>query len=123
MQLLLLLLLGVQLLFAAPAFQGKRTFNQPDGTEVTYRLQGDEHLNWMESESGEILLFSKENRRLEFAEIRDGTLKASGVAYSPSAAGDQRPKLTKEEVAELHKKRRDEQLSRMKSRHPLHQSQ
>ncbi len=115
----------VSLLLAAPAFHGKRTFTQPDGTEVTYRLQGDEHLNWMESENGDILLFSKKNKRLEFAEIRNGTLQPSGVPFSGADAAaarsaSQQPRVTREEIAELHKKRRDEHLSKMKSRHHHH---
>lgn len=121
MRLLLFLLLGVQLLLAAPAFHGKRTFTQPDGTAVEYRLQGDEHLNWMESENGDILLYSKKNKRLEFAEIKDNTLEASGVPFSRAAAATGAAKLSREEIAELHKKRRDEYLSKMKSRHPSHQ--
>ncbi|MCJ7764899.1 MAG: hypothetical protein MUP09_03055 [Thiovulaceae bacterium] len=125
MRSLLLLILGIQLLLAAPAFHGKRTFTQPDGTQVTYRLQGDEHLNWMESESGNILLYSKKNRRLEFAEIRGNTLKASGVPFSGAAAAKSAsavkpPKISKEELRVLHKKRRDEHLSKMKSRHSHH---
>ena len=118
---LLILSFISSLLFAAPAFHGKRTFTQPDGTEVTYRLQGDEHLNWMESESGDILLYSKKDKRLEFAEIKNGTLKASGIAFSKNnMAASKRPKLSKEELIILHKKRRDEHLSKMKSRHPAH---
>lgn len=117
MKYILILSFITSLLLAAPAFHGKRTFTQPDGTEVTYRLQGDEHLNWMESESGDILLHSKKNKRLEFAEIRNGTLQPSGVAFSRSAAAAEAAKLSREEIAELHKKRRSEHLLKMKSRH------
>ncbi len=125
MKLLLLFTLIAQVLLAAPAFQGKRLFTQPDGTEVTYRLQGDEHLNWMESEGGDILLYSKKNKRLEFAEIKDNALQPSGVAFSKSDAakapsGTQRPQLSKDDLAALHAKKRDEHLSRMKSRHTEH---
>ncbi len=122
MRYLLILSFITPLLFAAPAFQGKRTFTQPDGVQVTYRLQGDEHLNWMESESGDILLYSKKNKRLEFAEIRDNTLEASGIPFSeagtvksPSASAVKPPKISKEELRVLHEKRRDEHLSKMKS--------
>ena len=124
---LIFLLLGVQLLLAAPAFQGKRTFTQPDGTVVEYRAQGDEYLNWMVSENGDILLYSKKNKRLEHAEIKDNILKASGVPFSKIDASNARSasavtwaKPSKEELSALHKKRRDERLSKMKSRHPAH---
>lgn len=125
MRYLILFTLSVQLLLAAPAFQGKRVYTQPDGTEVTYRLQGDEHLHWIESESGDILLYSKKNKRLEFAEIKNNTLQPSGVAFSKNAASKvssaaQRPQVSKKELAELHAKRRDEHISKMKSRHKEH---
>lgn len=116
---LIFLLLGVQLLLAAPAFQGKRTFTQPDGTVVEYRAQGDEYLHWNETEKGDILLYSKKNKRLEFAEIKNSTLQASGVAFSKKASSE-RTQISKEELSALHKKRRDERLSKMKSRHPVH---
>jgi len=124
---LIFLLLGIQLLLAAPAFQGKRTFMQPDGTVVEYRAQGDEHLNWMESGSGDILLYSKKNKRLEHAEIKNNSLKASGVPFTKIDASNARStsaitwsKPSKEELSALHKERRDEHLSKMKSRHPSH---
>ena len=119
MKYLLIFSFLTSMLLAAPAFQGKRTFTQPDGTEVMYRLQGDEYLNWMESEDGDIVLYSKKNKRLEFAEIKNSTLQASGVAFSKKASSE-RTKISKEELSALHKKRRDERLSKMKSRHPAH---
>ncbi|WP_345976616.1 hypothetical protein [Sulfurimonas sp. HSL3-7] len=121
MKYLLILSFITSLLIAAPAFHGKRTFTQPDGTVVEYRAQGDEHLHWNETENGDILLYSKKNKRMEFAEIKNGTLQPSGIAYSKSetskAPSATPRKLTKEEISELHKKRRDEHLSKMKSRH------
>ncbi len=124
MRYLLIISLLASFLFAAPAFHGKRTFTQPDGTVVEYRVQGDEHLHWNETANGDILLYSKKNKRLEFAEIRNGTLQSSGVAYSKSdtakAPSVTPRKLSREEIAELHKKRRDEHLSKMKSRHHHH---
>ena len=119
MKLLIIIAFLSQLLYSAPAFQGKRTFTQPDGTVVEYRAQGDEHLNWMESENGDILLYSKKNKRLEFAEIKNSTLQASGVAFSKKASSE-RTQISKEELSALHKERRDERLSKMKSRHPAH---
>ena len=113
--------LFTQLLLATPAFPGKKIFTQPDGTEVIYRLQGDEHLHWNETENGDILLYSKKNKRLEYAEIKENTLQASGVAFSKNGtATSKRPQISKEELSALHKKRRDERLSKMKSRHKEH---
>jgi len=126
MKYLIILTLFVQLIQAAPAFHGKRTFTQPDGTKVTYRLQGDEHLHWMESDDGKIMLFDKRNERLEYAEIKDNTLRASGVPVSDnstakvrSAAAKSVAPLTKEALSELYKERRAQHLSKMKPRHSV----
>lgn len=115
----------ISMLLAAPAFHGKRTFTQPDGTVVEYRAQGDEHLHWNETADGDILLYSKKNKRLEFAEIKNGSLQPSGVPFSgantaAARSATQQPRVTREEIAELHKKRRDEHLSKMKSRRHGH---
>jgi len=126
---LIIFSLIIQLAYAAPAFHGKRTFIQPDGTEVTYRLQGDEHLHWMESEAGEIMLFDTKGDRLEYAEIKNGTLQPSGIpvlqkssAMTRSASAGTVTPLSKETVIELQKERRDRHLSKMKKRrHSLHQ--
>ena len=127
MKYILILSFISSLLLAAPAFQGKRTFTQPDGTVVEYRAQGDEYLNWMVSENGDILLYSKKNKRLEHAEIKNNSLKTSGVPFTKADASNARStsaitwsKPSKEELSALHKKRRDERLSKMKSRHPAH---
>ena len=127
MKYLLLFSVISSLLFAAPAFHGKRSFTQPDGTIIEYRAQGDEYLNWMVSENGDILLYSKKNKRLEHAEIKNNSLKVSGVPFTKVDASNARAasavtwsKPSKKELSTLHKKRRDERLSKMKSRHPAH---
>lgn len=109
------------LLLAAPAFQGKRIYTQPDGTEVTYHLQGDEHLHWMLSEDGDVLLFSKQNRRLEYAEIKDNTLRPSGIPVLKDDTNKTvHPTVSRDELSALHAQKRDEHLSKMKSRHIEH---
>ena len=120
---LLIIALFTQLLLAAPAFQGKRTFTQPNGETIIYRLQGDEHLHWFESESGEIMLYSKKNKRIESAIIKKNTLKASGQAVSHrnrSVAAQKSQHITKEAVLELQQKRRVKHLSKMKKAPKVH---
>lgn len=112
-----------QLLLAAPAFQGERTFTQPSGETITYHPQGDEHLHWLESGNGEIMLYSKKNKRIESAIIKDNTLKPSGNAISQinrSASTQNSQNLTKKEVLELQQNRRIEHLSKMKRAAKLH---
>lgn len=115
---MLIIFILSQLLLAAPAYSGKRTFTQPDGTVVTYRMQGDEHLHWLESKEGDILLKSEKNRRLEYAAIKEGKLKASGIAFSKKSVPLKR--VSKNELRELHAIKQNKRLSKMKSRHKAH---
>jgi len=117
MKYLMTIILFTQLLLAAPAFQGKRTFTQPNGETITYRLQGDEHLHWFESDDGEIMLYSKKNKRIESATIESDTLKASGRAISHrnrSATVKSSKRVTRDALFKLQQKRRDKHLSKMK---------
>ncbi len=125
-QLFFIVLLS-QLLLAAPAYSGKRTFTQPDGTTVTYRMKGDEYLHWLESDEGEILLNNETARRLEYATIKNGHLKASGLAYSKkhrtvntSKKSATFKKVSKEELMEIYSIKRNMNRSKMPSRHKAH---
>jgi len=114
---LLIIAFFSQLLLAAPAFHGKRTFTQPNGETIIYRLQGDEYLHWMEDENGNIMVLNKKNKRLESALIENNRLKASGIMITKknrSAAKQTTPSITHKELFELQKKRRYERLSKMK---------
>lgn len=41
--------------FAGPAEPSLHTYTQPDGSTVYYYLHGDEHLNWMTTENGDVI--------------------------------------------------------------------
>ncbi len=118
MRYLLIIAFLSQLLLAAPAYSGKRTFTQPDGTIVTYRMQGDEYLHWLESEEGDIILYSEQNRRLESAILKNNSLKASGISYTKK--GHSAQKISKDKLLKLQDERRNSRLSKMKSRHKAH---
>ena len=113
---LLLLLLIASALWSAPAYTQKRMFKQPDGTDVPVRSQGDEYLNWIETDDGEILLLNKREKQLEYAIIKDKKLKPSGKAFkSPKARNNTprlHPKITKEELRKLWKEKRKEEMLR-----------
>ena len=72
------------LLFAAPAFQGVRTFIQNDGSGFQAQIKGDEYLNWVETKNGDILIYNKEDQNYDYAVITEGELKPSGKKYSNS---------------------------------------
>lgn len=85
MRYLLCLLTAAGLGWSAPAFPGGQTFTLPDGSSFTGRMQGDEFLHWIETEKGEMLLFSKERRRFEHARIEAGKFMPSGLPFVPGA--------------------------------------
>ena len=123
MKLLLTLTLLSQLLIAAPAFQGKRTFTQPDGTVINYQNRGDEYLHYAESDDGEILLYNPKTEQMEHVKIQNDALKPNGEAYTknPSQKAKSRsrkqPKINKESLKALHDLRKTERHSHKKSTH------
>ena len=104
---LLISLIAAALAWSAPAFPGLQTFTQPDGTAFAGRAQGDEFLHWVETEKGEILLFSKERKRFEHARIESGALKPSGLPFVPGEAVSV-PAPERQELHRLWKSKRSE---------------
>ena len=131
MRFLLLFTLLIQLLLAAPAFNGKRTFTQPDGETIEYRLQGDEYLHWLEADDGSLMLYNKESQQLESLMIDGDTIKPSGKAIhktsekatsnraTRSLKKDATVVITKETLLNLQQERRVKRNSKMKKR-PTH---
>ncbi len=114
LKILMILTLSISV-FGAPAFSGVREFKQADGTTFRAHLGGDEHLNWVESENGDILVFNKSSNNFEYATIENKKLKASGTKYmKPSSLRSLAPravnikKVSKDELSALwQSKRRD----------------
>ena len=120
MRILIIMALLAPFLFAAPAFHGKRTFVQPDGTTVEYRVRGDEYLHWNQTKDGDILLYSKQNKQLEHAIIKEGKLQASGVVFSDKVKSRKTTPVTRvsqKELRDLHAKKRQDKLSKIKRVH------
>ncbi len=115
MKILLLSILTSTLLLCAPAFHAKKQFELSSGEAFSGVVKGDEHLNWIESEEGEVLLFNKQNNRYEYAEIKEGELVPSGVEKKPHTSKKTRAsKLSKEALYKLWKKKRNDEFQRRK---------
>ncbi len=118
MKLLLIITFLGQLLFAAPAYQGKRTFTQPNGEVITYHLQGDQYLHWMEKDDGEIMVYNQQKKQMESAVIQNGELKSSGRAVSTlqrsTKASSQQTKISRKDLEALYKLQREEYSNRLK---------
>ncbi len=116
----LLLFVLQTLIFAAPAFPGKRQFTQADGTTFTAQGHGDEYLNWIEAEDGSILRYNTHTKNYEYADIKDGALGASGIVYSKTKRENRPektqiiPSIKKEVLLKLWQERRTERHSKSK---------
>jgi len=130
MKYLLLITLMTPLLLAAPAFNGKRTFTQPDGETIEYRLQGDEYLHWLETNDGRLMLYNKKNKQLESIKIEGDSIKPSGNAINQKTIKTSKKRtsrslkievndtVTKENLLKLQQEKR---LKRHPKKSTLHQ--
>lgn len=115
MKYLLIITIILSVLQAAPARPGKRVFKQSDGTTFLGQAKGNQHLNWIESASGDILKYNSDTKNYELAEIKDNKLKASGLKYGDKtnkAMSLNTTKLNKEDVYILWSKK--QQAHRLK---------
>jgi len=113
MKLLILSLITSSLLLAAPAFYDKKEFELSNGETFSGHLKGDEYLNWIESDEGEILLFNRQSKHYEYAEIKDEELVPSGIEKNPDTQKRTRSsELSKEKVYNLWKTKREKELNR-----------
>jgi len=71
---------------AVPAYPGKITFRQPDGSTFIGKQFGDEWFSWIESENGEIILRHANNYEFQYAQIKvigdSRILEPSGIKYT-----------------------------------------
>lgn len=115
---ILLFLLSSSFLVAAPAFQGEQTFYQNDGTYFSAYVQGDEYLNWIETDNEDILLFNKKNNQYEHAVIINNKLNPSGKKYimhsSKKNSFNNENNVTKDQLRKLWRIKRLKDLSKKK---------
>lgn len=96
-----LALMTAGMLHAAPAFQHSRVFQQPDGSRFAGTVKGDEYLNWIESESGDVVVFNKAAHRYEAAAVGKDALHPSGKLYRIDTAKSQEAALSPSKKAAL----------------------
>ncbi len=81
MKYIVLITLLISQLYSAPARGGIREFTQADGSTFKAIAKGNHHLNWIESENGEILKYNQKTKNYEIAEIKNENLLPSGQKY------------------------------------------
>lgn len=113
MKLLLILMLTFSYAFSVPALSVPREFKQSDGSTFKAKAVGNQHLNWIETEDGEILKYNNKSKNFEYATIKNSSLKASGTAFEKDNSLRARSmgridKIDKEELHKLWSKKRKE---------------
>jgi M6 family metalloprotease-like protein len=74
-----LLLLVSSAIYASPAYPSLLKMKQPNGTEISLFLKGDEKIRWMESEDGYSLLYDK-NKYIVYAILNEeGNMVPSNI--------------------------------------------
>ena len=113
---LLLFLLLIANMFAAPAFHGEQSFKQSDGTSFLGTLRGDEYLNWIQSDNGDVVLYNKKSKQYEYAIIKNDNLEASGYKFNPQQSLKKSPvlllKVEKKSLIELHRIKRQKAMKK-----------
>jgi beta-galactosidase beta subunit len=89
---------------------GIKTFTQNDGTSFQAELKGDEYLHWIQTNSGDILVYDKTKKNYNYATVKEnnGTLKLApsnlkfnpNTKYAPSIS-TQTPKIDKSVLREI----------------------
>ncbi len=81
---------------AAPAYPGLIKYTQPDGSEISLFIKGDEKVHWAETEDGYTLLSNGKNGWEYATTDKNGDLKTSGtLARSPKSRTLTEQKLLK----------------------------
>ncbi len=105
MKLLLIFSLLLAQIYAAPAFNKLREFKQADGSTFEARAYGNQHLHWIQTPQGEILLYNAKSKNFEYATIQNNTLKPSGTKYDQknSIRARSQARVNKVDKEELYK--------------------
>lgn len=83
--LFLAIILIAQISIAVPAYKGLVKLTQPNGTEISAYLFGDERINWVESEDNYTLMYNKAGY-LEYAITdKNGDITPSGIIAKEQA--------------------------------------
>ncbi|MBU1657476.1 hypothetical protein KKG72_00275 [bacterium] len=106
MKFLLIFSLFVCQLFSAQAYGKLREFQNADGTTFKAKACGNQHLNWLQTQDGEIVKHNPKSRNFEYAHIKNNTLEASGERYEKNNSKRSKTlkdakKLNNEEVYKL----------------------
>ena len=119
---ILFLSLGLNNLYAVPAFPGLLKVTQPDGSVIKVYIRGDEYFSWWETEQGNISMKNEQTGYLEYAQIKnvDGIEELSLTGIRVSEVEEQArvlssaPKITKYTLGRIWTEKRRKYRERFK---------
>ena len=119
---ILFLSLGLNNLYAVPAFPGLLKVTQPDGSVIKVFIRGDEYFSWWETEQGNISMKNEQTGYLEYAQIInvDGIEELSLTGIRVSEVEEQArvlssaPKITKSTLGRIWTEKRRKDRERFK---------
>ncbi len=106
--------------FAVPAYPGLIKAKQADGTEISIRLHGDEHGNYVTTEDGYPLIFNDATKNYEYTILANGEAKCSGIVASNASMRSNEAKtflatVDKSAIINIYAKHRKENLEKFNS--------
>ena len=89
---LVLLLAGLQIVNAIPAFPGKIVYTQPDGKKIVLQRHGDEFGHWVTNASGKVVRLDADGYYREVSEETVTTIQRNAAARRNAAQQARRAK-------------------------------
>jgi M6 family metalloprotease-like protein len=75
-----ILTMGIPLVAnGTPAYQGIKSYVQPDSTVIEYRLMGDERFSWRETPEGDVIVLDKNSKYYVYGQFKDDKIVKSGA--------------------------------------------
>lgn len=77
------------------------TFKQKDGSSFSGRPCGEAYFNYIELENGYIALYNQESKQYEYALVKNGVLRPSGIPVSSDGTPKNIPKISEQTLKQL----------------------
>ena len=78
-----------------------KTFKQKDGSSFSGKSCGEAYFNYIELEDGYTALYNQESKQYEYALIKNGKLRPSGVPVSSNSRPKNIPKIPEQTLKKL----------------------
>jgi len=102
--------------YAIPAYKGKISFKQSDGTTFSGYLKGDEWFSWVEDTSQQVVKYNRQSKDYEYALVQEVEgeldLLPSGIKVGAMLARSLLVNVDKSQLYIIWKRKKEEALKR-----------